>query len=146
MYQYSYKSIQLSFSHLIAGTFVLNGEQAAGGITITPLIDHTAQEVTPDGATINNFIPGNNATLTVQVQQVSEWNDFLVGWHNDCVMAAEAGDMSNYATASALVIDTNSGRTHTMQGIAPSKIPDTPYGAQSQMVSWVLKVSTLVTE
>jgi hypothetical protein len=146
MYQYSYKAIQLSFSHPVVGSFLLNGEQAAGGITIAPLIDPTVQEVTPDGATINNYIPGKNATLTIQVQQVSEWNDFLVAWKNYCVTMADASDLSNYATASALVVDSNSGRTHTMQGIAPSKIPDTPYGAQSQMVSWVLKVSTLITE
>lgn len=146
MYQYSYKAIQLSFSHPIVGSFILNGEQAAGGITIAPQIDPTVQEVTPDGSTITNFIPGDNALLTVQVQQVSEWNDFLIAWKNYCVTAAKAGDLSNYATANALVVDTYSGRSHTMQGIAPSKIPDTPYGAQSQMVSWVLKVSSLTTE
>jgi len=146
MFLYSFPSIQFSFTHPIAGSFLMNGEQANGGITIAPLIDHTAQEVTPDGATVTNFIPGNNATLTVQTQQISALNAFLIGWHNDCVVAADAGDLSNYATANALVIDPNSGRTHTMQGIAPSKVPDTPYGAQSAMVSWILKVSSLTTE
>jgi hypothetical protein len=146
MFNYSFASIQFSFVHAIAGQFLSNGEEANGGITIAPLVDHTAQEVTPDGATINNFIPGKNATLTVQTQQISALNAFLINWHNDCVLAAEAGDLSDYATANALVIDPNGGRVHTMQGIAPSKIPDTPYGAQSAMVSWVLKVSSLTTE
>jgi hypothetical protein len=66
MFQYSYPSIQLSLVHPIAGSFIANGAMANGGITIAPVIDHTVQEVTPDGATITNFIPGDNATLTIQ--------------------------------------------------------------------------------
>lgn len=146
MFQYSFLSIQLSLVHPVAGTYIANGEQANGGITIAPLVDHTAQDVTPDGATITNYHPGKTATLTIQTQQISDLNAFLIGWHNDCTTAADLGDLTDYTTMSALVVDTNSGRTHTMSGIAPSKVPDTPYGASSAMVSWVLKVSTLDTE
>ena len=146
MFQYSFSAIQLSLSHPIAGTFVSNGAQANGGITIAPLVDHTTQEVTPDGATITSYHPGKNCTLTIQTQQIADLDEFLIGWHNGCATAADAGDLSNYATMTALVVDTNSGKTHTMQGIAPSKIPDTPYGAQAQMVSWILKASSLDTE
>jgi Protein of unknown function (DUF3277) len=146
MFTYSYSAIQLSLSHPISGSYIANGEAANGGITIAPVVDHTVQEVTPDGATITNFIPGNNATMTIQAQQIANLDDYLIGWHNDCVTAASLGDMATYAAMTAVVIDTNSGKVHTMQGIAPSKIPDTPYGAQSAMLSWVLKVSNLVTE
>ncbi|HEY3987941.1 MAG TPA: phage protein [Acidobacteriaceae bacterium] len=146
MFQYSFASIQLSFTHALAGNFLWNGEQANGGVTIAPLTDHTDQETTPDGAVITNFIPGDSAAFTVTTQQISALHAFLIGWHNACVTAAKLGDLSDYNTAAAIVRDPISGRTHTMQGIAPSKIPDTPYNPKAQMLSWVLKVSNLVTE
>lgn len=146
MFNYTFKAVQFAFAHPLAGTFVMNGEQANGGITITNATEHTIQTVTPDGAVIMNFIPGDNGGLQLQCEQIASLHEFLINWHNTVVALAKGGDLSNYATGSALVLDLNTGASHTLQGITPTKIPDKVYGSQSQMVTWTLNAAKVINE
>jgi hypothetical protein len=144
MQQYSFLATQIAFSHPLAGAFLQTAGTGTGSVMIKNAQDHTATDIAADGGAMLSFVAGDNGGADFVMQQTSDMNDYLIGWDNAVVTAAKNGDLSNFANMSIVVRNTVTGRTHTLTGVSPSKIPDTPYQKQGQSVTWSLPAANVV--
>jgi hypothetical protein len=82
--------------------------------------------------------------VELQVWQTSTLQQQLLAWYNACKAAREQGDVSNWAGASVLIQSIVTGATHIGSGVAPTKVPDTPYGTQAGKCVWRLMCANLI--
>lgn len=143
---YSYVAVTGSFSHPVAGTFQFAGQVGIGQIEIALTTERTAQDISADNAVMISAIAGQNGTLTMQVQQTSALDQFLLNWFSDLDAAFNQQDVSNWATATMFIIDQLTGNQHTLTGVSPTKQPNRPYAKQGAMLSWVLMAAQILTQ
>jgi|SRR6185312_1173026 len=144
---YSATDLAGSFADPDAGIFYLTATNVGRGtITITMATERTQQNVAADGSVMVSSIAGNNGTVTIEAQQTSDLHAFLVTWSNIKFTNQTLGNNTNFAAAAMSFRSISSGLLHTITGISPMKIPDIPYGAQGQMITWTLPAANIVTE
>lgn len=130
---YSFAALNIVFSHPSVGQRVVAGE-GIGTITITMTTDRSAQDVGADGAIMTSKILGRNGTAAIAIQQTSALDAWLLGWYN----YVEQADASEWAQMTISARDTLNGRQFTLSGVSPQKLPDRPYQAQGQLVTWTV--------
>jgi hypothetical protein len=114
------------------------GNIGAGSFTIRMTTTRTAQDVAADGTIMPSYIAGNNGELDIQVQETSILHHALLSLYNLCILAANNDDVSGWAaTAISFVLLVDSS-THTLTGVSFDKIPDKPYEAAGQKITWKL--------
>jgi hypothetical protein len=135
---YSFKDLSGGFSHPFVGSFLFAGQIGMNQVTIAMATDKTVHDLAADGTVMPSYIPGDNGSLAIEVQQTSRLHAFLLGWYNLIKIAADAGDVSNWATAAVTVRSLVDGSQHQISGISPSRIPDKVYAQQGQKLTWNL--------
>lgn len=135
---YSFKSVSGSFSHPLAGTFAFSGQIGMGQFTVVMSSERSAHNVAADGAVMVSYMAGDNGTIAIQMQQTGDFYDFLQEWFNVCKTAADAGDPTNWASASLTLVSITDGVQHICTGVSPGKPGDKPYAAQGQDITWTL--------
>lgn len=147
---YSFKDLSGAFAHCTAGTFTFGGETSYGinQITVSYTSENTYQEVAVDGGIYVTPIPTYNGMVTIDCQQTSYFNQFLLNWYNTLKTEAAAGTVDNWANASMILVKSNaysssSKTTHTITGISPQKRPDEPYAAQGGNIIWSLMAANI---
>lgn len=121
------------------GAFVFTG-QGVGEVTVSMATERTAHDVAADGSVMVSKIAGNNGSVSISVQQTSDLHKWLLAWFNYLVSAPT----DQWAQTSMLLRNTSDGTSHAITGVSPQKIPDKPYQAQAQRVSWVLMAADIV--
>lgn len=148
---YSFKDLSGAFAHPTAGTYTFGGAENRGinQITVSYLAENTVHDVSVDGGLFVLPVPVWNGMITIDVQQTSLFNQFLLGWYN--TIRTEATQTSptfdNWANASMLLVKNSSlsaaTTTHTITGISPQKRPDETFAAQGGNIIWSLMAANI---
>ena len=97
-----------------------------------------------DGTIMPSYIAGANGDVDIEVQEVSILHKALLSLYNTLVLQADGADILGWAATSisfALLID---GSTHVLTGVSFDKIPDKPYQAAGQKITWKLMATNIV--
>ena len=97
---------------------------------------HTASsaEAAADGTIMVSKIAGNHGRLTINVQQTSSANKFLLGMYNALVLSPP----SLWAQAAGIARCLSDNTSHSFTGVCFQKLGDKGYEKQGKMVTWVL--------
>lgn len=143
MKNYSFKDLSGAFNHPDVGPFAFAGKIGTGQLTVLNSTERTAHAVAADGAVMVSYISGDNGQINIETQQTSDLNNFLRRWFNAIKTAADNGDTSGWAAASLTLRSLVDGTGHVCTGISPAKVPDTPYAAQGQNITWTLMAADI---
>ncbi len=147
MTTYSFKDLTGAFVHPLVGSYILGGGHVGlGQITIAMTQDRTVQDVASDGSVMVSYIPGDNGTISIEVQQTSDLHNFLLNWFNACKTAADLGDVGLWAGAVISIRNLVDGSVHTATGVSPGKVPDKVYQMQGQKITWTLPAASIINE
>lgn len=143
---YSFKSLTGVLTNDVFGVSIplTGGNIGAGSFTIRMTTARTAQDVAADGTVMPSYIAGDNGEVDIQVQETSILHSELLALYNQAVLAANNDDVSGWAATSisfTLLIDSS---THTLTGVSFDKIPDKPYEAAGQKITWKLMACNII--
>lgn len=141
---YSFKDLSGIIFSPAAGSLVFEGQLGIGKIVVANATDHTAHDTAADGLVMPSFIPGDSGDITVECQQTSLVHKFFLAWLNTLKTLAMNGDVSNWATTSALFRNALDGSVHECNGISPMKAVDKTYSKQGENVTWKLMACNVV--
>ena len=145
LYYYSFKDLMVVFFHPLLGEFQMVGEIGFNQLTISYDTERTSHEVAADGSVQITYRAGNNGRATIETQQASALNEFLVAWANSCFVNGNLQNITNFAKATIFARSLLNGTTHLLQGISPLKIPDRQYAANGGNVTWTLMAGDIET-
>lgn len=123
---------------------LVGGNIGNGQIVIRMLTKRTEHAVGADGTVMPTYVSGANGEVTIEVQQTSSLHHELLDLYNALVTQSEAGDVSNWAS---IVLDLRTvldDSGHLLTGVSFDKIPDKPYAAHGQNVTWTLMAASVV--
>ncbi len=143
---YSFKSLTGVLTNPVYGVTIplTGGSIGLGSITIRMTMTRTAQDVAADGTVMPSYIAGDNGEVDIQVQETSFLHSALLALYNLAVLAANNEDVSGWASTAisfTLLID---GSVHTLTGVSFDKIPDKPYEASGQKITWKLLAANII--
>ena len=130
---YSFLDLSGAVAHPTFGAYTFNG-QGVGSVSVSMATDRSSHDIAADGSIMVSKIAGNNGSVTIECQQTSNIHKWLLAWFNFLVIS----DTSEWAKTTALLRNTSDGSSHVISGISPQKVPDKPYQAQGQRVTWTL--------
>jgi hypothetical protein len=104
----------------------------------------TEHETGTDGVVMPSYIAGDAGEITIQCQQTSRLHHALLSLFNLAITAANIGDISNWAGMSLSLRTIFDGSGHNLFGVSFQKVPDKPYAARGQNVTWVLMAANVV--
>ena len=142
---YSFKDVSYAFNSPAAGSYVSAGQVGLGGIQVMMAAERTVHDRAADGNIMVSALAGDDGSISLEVQQTSDIHAFLLLWWNLLKTAMDAGDVSNWASATVMIRSLTDGTEHYARGVSPQKIPDKPYAAQGQKVTWHLMCADLQT-
>lgn len=143
---YSFKSLTGVLTNTVFGTSIplTGGNIGVGSITIRMTTTRTTHDVAADGTVMPSYIAGANGEVDIVVQETSPIHQALLALYNLCVLAADNDDVLGWAATAisfTLLID---GSTHVLTGVSFEKIPDKPYEAQGQKMTWKLMAANII--
>ena len=142
---YSFKSLVGVLKNSIVGVVIplTGGNIGLGGITIRMTTSRTVHDVAADGTVMPSYVAGANGEVDIEVQETSILHKALLTLYNALVLQADLDDILGWAATSisfALLID---GSTHVLTGVSFDKIPDKPYQAAGQKMTWKLLAANI---
>lgn len=143
---YSFKSLTGVLTNPVFGITIplTGGNIGVGSITITMTTTRTTHDVAADGTVMPSYIAGNNGDVNIVVQETSAIHQALLNLYNLCVLAADNDDVSGWAATAISFTFLIDGSVHTLTGVSFEKIPDKPYEAQGQKMTWKLMSANVV--
>lgn len=141
---YSFKDSSGGFADPDAGPFAFAGQIGVGKFTVAMARERTAHNVAADGDVMVSYIADDSGSVDIEVQQTSALHKFLLNWLNLKITRANNGDVSTWAAATLSIRNITTGTSHTLTGISPGKMPDMPYEAQGQNVTWHLPAANVI--
>jgi hypothetical protein len=143
---YSFKDLSGSMTNpvLLGSPIVFAGEIGMGEIIVSMHTERTAQDVAADGTVMVSYLAGDNGQVTIQMQQTSQLHAALLGLYNILKSQADSGNATNWAASALSLLNTVDLSQHILTGVSFSKIPDKPYAAQGQKITWTLPAANVV--
>lgn len=135
---YSFESVAVTISHPSVGQHVASG-QGIGSITTSMTTDRTTHDVSADGAIMVSKVKGRNGSIALAIQQTSDLNKFLVNVYN----YLEHTDPSKWAGITIIQRSAVMHEQITATGVSFQKLPDRPFQAQGQQVTWQFLASDI---
>ncbi|KKX52439.1 phage protein [Brevibacillus borstelensis] len=130
---YSFGDVSVVFAHPAVGQYVATGA-GLGSISVSMTTDRTTHDVAADGSVMVSKVLGRNGSLTITVQQTSELNKWLLKLYN----YVEQAPTPEWANTRITIRSASMQDLIRVTGASFQKLPDRPYQAQGQQVSWVL--------
>ena len=130
---YSFAELSGAIAHPSLGAYVFQG-QGTGSVSIAPQTEKSTHDRASDGSIMVSKIAGNNAIVTISVQQTSE----LDAWLQNAFNLLNIVGAAQWAQMSATLRNSVTQRTHVLNGLSFQKEPDQPYQAQGQQRTWNL--------
>ena len=145
---YSFKSLVGVLTNSVFGASLplTGGNIGVGDITITMSTERTSHDVAADGTVMPSYVAGNNGTVAINVQETSALHRALLALYNQATSAADNGHVSGWA---ATVINFRfliDGSQHLLSGVSFVKVPDKPYQAHGQRITWNLMAADIVNQ
>jgi hypothetical protein len=143
---YSFKDSAGSMTNpaLAGAPIVFAGEIGQGQFTISMHTERTVLDTAADSTVMPSYIAGDSGDIAIEVQQTSIIHKELLALYNLLKIAADSGDVSNWAASALSIRNTVDGSQHILTGVAFSKIPNKVYAAQGQRITWVLMAANVV--
>jgi hypothetical protein len=138
MNTYSFSDVSVTISHPAVGQFIANGS-GIGTITVSMATEKTVHDVAADGNVMVSKIKGRNGTVALAIQQVSEFQKWLNKWYN----YLDVAPTDNWALTTIVIRAPKMGELTIASGVSPQKLPDKPYQAQGQQVTWNLMAADI---
>lgn len=130
---YSFLDLAGVIAHPSVGIYTFTGE-GTGNISVSMATERTVHDVAADGSVMISKVAGNNGSITISAQQTSPLHKWLLNLYNYVVQAGT----DEWAQTSIAMRNTSDGTSHVAAGVSFGKLPDKPYQAQGQQVSWTL--------
>lgn len=130
---YSFSDVTMVISHPAVGQFVATGA-GLGSITTIMTTDRTTHEISADGSVMVSKIKARNGSHSISVQQTSDLNRWLLKLYNYLETAAT----NQWAGITIVIRSPQMQDLITSTGVSFQKLPDKPYQAQGQQVTWNL--------
>jgi len=142
---YAFTSTAGSLTNPVLGgtPIVFAGEIGMGEFVVTMDTERTSHDTAADGTVMPSYIAGDSGRVTIRVQQTSILHTALLLLYNLLKSAADTGDASNWAASSLSLQNVTTKRQHNLSGVSFTKIPDYPYAAQGQSVTWILPACSI---
>ncbi|NOU95591.1 DUF3277 family protein [Paenibacillus sp. LMG 31456] len=128
---YSFGDVTLTLSHPSLGQYVAGGE-GLGSISTSMATDRTTHDVSADGSVMVSKIKGRNGSHAIAIQQTSPLNQWLLKAYN----YLENAPANEWAKLSIVQRAPSMHDLITSTGVSFQKLPDKPYQAQGQQVTW----------
>lgn len=129
---YSFEDVVATFQHPKIGQYIAHGS-GIGSITTTMTQDKTTHDVAADGNIMVSRVLGRNGSHAFAIQQTSDLNRWFLKAYKYLDTVAPA---SEWAQMTITIRSTVMGeQTHSI-GCSFQKLPDKPYQAQGQQVTW----------
>jgi len=143
---YSFKDLTGVLTNGAFGVTILlsGGNVGFGQMTITMATERTTHDTAADGTVMPSYVAGDSGTVDLEIQQTSPLHHALLNLYNLCVAAANADDVSGWASTVMTFRTILDGATHVLNGVSFAKIPDKPYQASGQKVRWALMAANIV--
>lgn len=143
---YSFKSLTGVLTNPAFGVSIplTGGNIGAGSFTIRMSTTRTTQDLAADGTIMPSYVAGDNGEIDIQVQETSLLHKALLSLYNLCVLAANNDDVSGWAATAISFVLLVDGSTHTLTGVSFDKIPDKPYEAAGQKITWKLMACNII--
>ena len=138
---YSFADVFVVFSHPSIGQYIANGE-GLGSITIAMSTDRTTHDVASDGSVMVSKIKGRNGTISVEAQQTSSLQKWLLKAYN----YLESAKAANWAKMSIVVRSPMMQELDICTGVSFNKIADNVRQAQGQKRTWTLMAADIQQE
>lgn len=143
---YSFKSLVGVLTNTVFGVTVplTGGNIGLGSIDIRMSTVRTTHDVAADGTVMPSYVAGDNGEVDINVQETSILHQELLSLYNLAVLAANADDVSGWAAIAISFTFLIDGSVHVLTGCSFDKIPDKPYQAQGQRITWKLLSANIV--
>jgi hypothetical protein len=143
---YAFKSLTGVLTNSVFGVSIplTGGNIGAGSFTIRMSTTRTTHDVAADGTVMPSYVAGDNGEIDINVQETSVLHQSLLNLYNLCVLAANNDDVTGWAATSISFVLLVTGSTHTLTGVSFDKIPDKPYEASGQRITWKLLAANVV--
>lgn len=135
---YSFSDIGLTISHPSVGQYIMSGE-GMGSINVTMTQDRTAHDIAADGSVMVSKIRARNGTIAISAQQTSKLHQWLTKWFN----YLESASTNEWADTNIIIRAPKMGQTIIATYVSPQKLPDRPYQAQGQQLTWNLMAADI---
>ena len=141
---YSFKDLSGQFtSPVLSQPLFFAGQIGIKKITVSMATERSMHDLGADGTVLISAVAGNNGQVTIDCQQNSITHQALLRWYNAVKIAFDAGDVSDFATASMTLRNISDGSGHNITGISLPKLSDKPYAAQAADIQWVLHAANI---
>jgi hypothetical protein len=138
---FSFADISFILSHPSLGQYSANGT-GLGSITVDMTTDRTTHDVAADGVVLVSKIKARNGNVAIEVQQTSDFNNWLLKWFN----FLETASSSQWALSSIVISAPVLQQTIVLTSVSPQKQAPMPYKAQGQNVTWTLMAADIQEE
>ncbi|WP_201264982.1 phage protein [Brevibacillus reuszeri] len=135
---YSFADVSMVISHPSKGQFVATGA-GLGSISISMATDRSTHDVSADGSVMVSKIKGRNGNITVSAQQTSDLHKWLIKLFS----YLENAPTAEWAKAAITIRSTSMQDLIRVTGVSFQKLPDRPFQAQGQQVSWVFMAADI---
>lgn len=135
---YSFESVVVTISHPSVGQYVASGK-GIGSITTSMTTDRTTHDVSADGSVMVSKVKGRNGSHAIAIQQTSDLNKWLLKLYN----YLETASASQWAGINIVIRSNEMHDMLTSTGVSFQKLPDRPYQAQGQQVTWNLMAADI---
>jgi hypothetical protein len=135
---YSFSDVSMTISHPAVGQYVANGE-GLGNINTTMATDRTAHDTAADGTVMISKIKGRSGSHSIAVQQTSALNAWLLKLYN----YLETAPSNQWANTMIILRAPSMQDLITSTGVSFQKLPDKPYQAQGQQITWNLMAADI---
>lgn len=145
---YSFKDLTGVLNNPLLSTpyQIVGGNIGLGTLTIRMLTQRTEHEVGADGVVMPSYVSGQNGEISIEVQQTSSLHHELLSLYNLLTTAANGGGISNWAATTIQLRTILDGSGHSLSGVSFQKIPDKPYAAKGQNVTWILMAASVINQ
>lgn len=123
---------------------LMGGNVGLGSVTIVMSTERTTHELSADGTVMPSYVAGDNGSISIEILQTSLLHHALLSLYNLCVTAAEAHDVTGWAATTMSFRTLLDGSHHILTGCSFGKIPDKPYHAAGQKITWSLLCADIV--
>jgi hypothetical protein len=130
---YSFQDNNVSFNHPFGNAS--SSGAGIGTISVAMTQTKTTHDVAADGSVMISKIEGDNGTIAITIQQTSQLHKYLKNWYN---YINTSTDTSQWASMAININNKSLGDSVVATNVSPQKLPDQPYQAQGQMVTWTL--------
>lgn len=128
---YGFGDVSLTVSHDKKGQYVANGTGLVS-VSTSMATDRSTHDVAADGSVMTSKIKGRNGSHAIVVQQTSAFDR----WLTDLYKYLEGAPVSEWAGITVVIKVPGINNTITSTGVSFQKLPDRPYQAQGQQITW----------